>query len=251
MSAADPSPAQTQLADQTPPADSTAVTKKSGLIEEVSKGPGERKGRKELSKESKKRKAAPNTNDQIGKVAKVTSTGDAPSGQRRKPRIKTAIWEKLQNLKFKNGNLSGSTSSPARFQSQILELDKHAIIVDAKSVRHLKCGKTLIMKYPYNARNFETHVRNCQGPPKSSKLPGGGMMPINSFFKLAGPSSSTTTQAQVSTQHNLPCPGLCAKKYPKIEGYLDRTGAFGGGASSVTNIAFELYGKRYSQLSET
>jgi len=231
------------------------VKKRSDVNIEEAKG--ETKGKKELSNESKKRKApaAPlNTNDQIGKVAKVTSTGDAPSGQRcSKPHRKTSIWEKLQNLKYKNGDISGSTSSSAWFQSQILKLDKYAVIVDAKSVRHLKCGKTLIMKYPYNARNFETHVRNCQGPPKSSKLPGGGMMPINSFFKTAV-RSSLMTKAQPKLpepKQDLPCPGLCTQRYSKIEGYLERTGAFGGAAPSVTNIAFELYGKPYNQLSET
>ena len=110
---------------------------------------------------SKKRPASdmPNKHVQIRKVAKIIATGDVSSGQRRKPRVKTAIWERLQNLKYERGEAE-SASSAARFRSQILELDKYAVIEDSKSVRHFKCGKTFTMKYPFNTRNFETHIAN-------------------------------------------------------------------------------------------
>lgn len=203
---------------------------------------------KQLSlKLGSRKRPAPNKDVQIWKVAKI-ATGDVSSGQRRKPRMKTAIWERLQNLKYEGGEATGTASSAARFQSQILKLDKYAVIEDPKSVRHFKCGKTLTMKYPFNPRNFETHIAICQGPPKSSKLPGGGMMQINSFFKPAAklPLVGTDTQAP---RINVACPGLDAQKYTEVESYLDRTGALGGGASSVTKISFELYGKKYIQLS--
>jgi len=73
------------------------------------------------------------------------------------------------------------------------------------------------------------------------------MMPINSFFRRADPTDSTPSSK--TPRSSLPCPGLDEKDHPRVLQYLDRTGAFGGGASSVTKIAFELYGKPYGKLS--
>ena len=47
-----------------------------------------------------------------------------------------------------------------------------------------------------------------------------------------------------------PCPGLDETVYSKVAAYLDRTSACGGGASSLTVIADEMYGKGYAQLSD-
>lgn len=47
-----------------------------------------------------------------------------------------------------------------------------------------------------------------------------------------------------------PCPGLDETVYSKVAAYLDRTSACGGGASSLTVIADEMYGKWYAQLSD-
>jgi hypothetical protein len=40
-----------------------------------------------------------------------------------------------------------------------------------------------------------------------------------------------------------PCPGLDEITYPQVAHYLDRTGAIGGGGSSVTIIAHGHFGK--------
>ena len=108
----------------------------------------------------------------------------------------------------------------------------------------------LQMKYPYNMRNFETHILNCSGPPKSAKLPAGGMHTIQSFFQKQNQIPKTATSTSTRKTHP-PCPGLSEEISTKIKAYLDRTGAHGGGASSVTVIASELYGKKFRRLSKS
>jgi hypothetical protein len=97
------------------------------------------------------------------------------------------------------------------------------------------------MKYPFNTKNFETHISNCKGTPKSAKLPGGGMKRINAYFH-------TTSSRSLLAALALPCPGLDASMYSIVRVYLDQTGAGGGGAPSVTKISLKLYGKHYGQL---
>lgn len=152
---------------------------------------------------------------------------------------KSAIWERCQNERFVRGQIEADPHSAGKFEDKIRRLDKNAHIFDSKSVRHVKCGKTFIMKYPYGVGNFRTHVLRCRGPPKSAKLPGGGMQLITTFFK--GTSAGNAKG---------PCPGLTEKEYPDVAMYLARTGAHGGGAPSVTVVAQELYGKKYRKLSK-
>ena len=138
------------------------------------------------------------------------------------------------------------------FQAKVLALDKYAEIVNVKTVRHLKCGKELAMRHSYDTQNFKSHVRNCKGPPKTAKLPGGGMRSITNWFQPTtnqraakfSPSQLNPTFAQC----NEPCPGLDENQYKQIAHYLDRTGAYGGGASSVNKLAQELYGKKFRLL---
>lgn len=98
------------------------------------------------------------------------------------------------------------------------------------------------MKAPFDIGNFRSHVLKCAGPPKSAKLSGAGMLPFDAYFK-------NNTSHEVA-QPKEPCPGLDETVYPEIAAYLNRTGARGGGASSVTVIAEEMYGKQYVQLSD-
>lgn len=161
---------------------------------------------------------------------------------------RSAIWERLQNKTIKPPAEKGEQRFED-FKLKILGLDNYAEIQDAKNVRHLKCGKTLVMKYNYSTNNFKTHVAHCTGPPKSAKLPGGGMQSLSIAFQkqtrsVALPSSGSKTRA-----HTLPCPGLEGASNPKVLGYLNRTGAQGGGAPSVSVLSQQLYGKRFVKLS--
>lgn len=221
---------------------------KNGSMEETIRRRDEKAGNSDETANSKKRAlpCEPNNNRQIRpcKVRKTTNVLSATSstylGESR-----SATWERCQNEKFLRGQIEADPHGERNFKAKIRLLDKNAHFFDSKKVRHLKCGKTIVMKYPYSVQNFKTHVLRCRGPSKSAKLPGGGMQLIHVFFK--GTSTATTGDTK---NPKVPCPGLTDRDYPSIAAYLTRTGAHGGGAPSVTTIAHELYGKKYQKLSE-
>lgn len=164
---------------------------------------------------------------------------------------------KLARLQTDDPNIVLKVDTSERyltFKTKILVLDKYAEIMDAKTVRHLKCGKELAMKYRFNTQNFKTHVRTCKGPPKTAKLPGGGMRSITNWFQptaqqRASKPSPIPSKPAVAQQVE-PCPGLDEQHYKQVAYYLDRTGAYGGGASSVNKLSQELYGKKFRLLSQ-
>lgn len=203
-------------------------------------------GKANLDVNEKKRPLTPESNKDEQPKSKVGKLVHLPQASyRHRGRLgqsKSTIWARLQNEKFQRGKLNAADSSLARFATKILALDRNAVIVDSKTVRHIKCGKHLTMKAPFDIGNFRTHVQKCAGPPKSAKLSGAGMLPFDAYFK------NNTRLA--SAQPKEPCPGLDETVYPEIAAYLNRTGAHGGGASSVTVIAEEMYGKHFVQLSD-
>jgi hypothetical protein len=183
-----------------------------------------------------------------GQVATEADEDGSRVGKRSKSRgqSKSTVWERLQNHRHTFGTLRANNHKLATFRAKIARLDPHSEVIHGKLVRHFKCGKMHQMKYAYNVQNFETHITTCSGPSKNSKLPAGGMLSIHSYFQ--NPRTSETPSSSIV---HMPCLGLSEADTPKIQGYLQQTGAHGSGASSVTVIALELYGKKYKRLSES
>ena len=195
-------------------------------------------GKANLGVNEKKRPLTPESNKDEQPKSKVGKLVHLPLNQASYHRghlgqSKSTIWAHLQNEKYERGKLNAADSFLARFTTKILALDRYAVIVDSKTVRHIKCGKHLTMKAPFDIGNFRSHVLKCAGPPKSAKLSGAGMLPFDAYFK-------NNTSHEVA-QPKEPCPGLDETVYPEIAAYLNRTGARGGGASSVTVIAEEMW----------
>lgn len=178
---------------------------------------------------------------------------EAMSFRRKLPIVKSTLWSRIQNRRFLLGDFVQSSERDTKFRNKILELDSNATILDPKTVRHFKCGGELKMKEPYNTGNFKTHIKNCKGTPKSHKLPAGGMKTIDSFFAKAGlgPVTSISNVSKPSDKLKLPCPGLGEASFSQIRDYLERTGANGGGAPSVSFLATDLFGKKYRYLSKS
>lgn len=182
------------------------------------------------------------------KVGKTKPGSAASVPHQMHGKSKSTIWARVRNEKHAEGAFASSLESLKDFERKIFALDANAHIIDIKTVRHIKCGKALSMKCPYNTGNFKTHVKNCTGPPKSLKgLSGAGMKPINTLFQSSATSKSILP---IPSRTVDPCPGLDGATYPSVFHYLDRSGALGGGANSVTVIAQDLYGKRYRKLSK-
>ena len=189
----------------------------------------------------KKRPLTLELNDEQAKakVGKLTST----SSSRCRGQSKSAIWARRRNEEYQRGKLKDTGKVfMDRFKVKISQLDQYAVIVDSKTVRHITCGKRLIMKAPFDIGHFKTHVQKCSGPPKSKKLSGARMLPLTGMFK------KNTSLKPMHPEE--PCPGLDGTVYSKVATYLDRTSARGGGASSLMVIADEMYGKGYAQLSD-
>ena len=202
----------------------------------------------------KKRVAAPSGDmagaRKVGKSEKETVAGSSlrKLGKLKEIRGQSTIHARLQNLKYESGEFQAKTTSDNAFKAKVYEIDPAGRVIDPKTVRHSKCGKDLKMQTPYNISNFKQHIKKCEGPPKSSKTPGGGMMTIDMIFK-----KQLDTQPFVGSSYTkkitLPCPGLRKGDKMGIEGYLERTGAGGGGSPSITSIAKDLYGKAHWRLS--
>jgi len=167
----------------------------------------------------------------------------------REARRRSTLYAHLQNQRYESGEFQAKSANVDAFKIKVMKLYTEAIVIDPKTVRHSKCGKPLKMQTPYHLANFKSHVAKCKGPPKSSKMPGGGMMHIDQIL------DQQQTQQRLNTTscaRNLPvpCPGLHQSDNGKIEGYLDRTSAHSGRGSSVSAIAQDLYGKQFSNLSQ-
>ena len=199
---------------------------------------------------------------------------------------KSATWERKQREIHTKDTLNIDNKKLQEFKNKIRKLDEHAEVMDGETVRHVKCGKSLSMKYAYSVGNFKTHLKTCKGPPKCSKLSGGGMKtltsmlhpnasarPTTAHLKNDGdpstssrPSGSGTKTIMSMLQQNRgvvanskkddvqlfnnslpptskPCPGLGKTNNAKIEVYLERSGAQGGGSNSVTVTTKLLFGK--------
>lgn len=191
-------------------------------------------------------------------LSSASAATNLPGGKKTKSKTdgtsRAAIWERLQNARFRDGQLDENPTRLLTFREKIAELDKGAKVVDVKHILHSKCGKVLAIKYPYSVRNFETHLSDCKGPPKSNKYSTGtgNNQQITNFFgsKTSLGLGLVPARTSSSTSSSLPCPGIDEALNSMVAGYLDRTGGLGGGASSVTSIAWDLYGKRYRQLSD-
>ena len=193
----------------------------------------------EVAVGSKKRQRSEEAG-QNRKVSKLGPTEDASA--HRRGQSKSSIWARLRREKYHNGDFEDKTTRMENFRQKILQIDAQAYVQDSSNVRHFLCGETRKMKYPFNIQYFQKHVSTCKGSRKSG-LKGGGMNRLDTYFSRGSGSSTLTTA------NSVPCPGIEASKYPDVAVYLDRTGAGGGGASSVTKIALELYGKCYARLS--
>lgn len=162
----------------------------------------------------------------------------------------STLWSRIQNKMFSMGELPENAVRDAKFAAKIKSLDRNSTIINAKTVCHVKCGKELKMKEPYHTTYFKTHVELCKGRPKSHKQSSAGMNLISSFFQSSSGPHNTAVGIKTKSMP-APCPGLSREVYSQVDLYLERTGARGGGASSVSVLAQDLFGKRYGKLSVT
>ncbi|KAK6980928.1 hypothetical protein R3P38DRAFT_3376544 [Favolaschia claudopus] len=197
--------------------------------------------------------------------ASASSAASVPTEKKpkkaKKPRAPTppnvglsraATWARETNEKIKNGTFVPDPTSDAEWREKILDIDPSAEFLGPRSVRHSTCANPVTLKTAYDTTRFKEHIkRNC---PRMKK--GAGMSTLKTIFNLkASSSSQPTSRASRSVPNpdepDKPCPGITEADIPRVEKYLRRTGASGGGSRSVFKIAQEKFKKAFSSLGKT
>jgi hypothetical protein len=131
---------------------------------------------------------------------------------------------------------------------EIKKIDPDAEVNDktAKDVRHSTCGRWYKVKEPYDTYRFRKHVNGeCFLLPRSAAA---GVPTISQWqqkfnIDVHNPNNPNPLQRQI------PCPGITEHDDHRVTTYLERTGATGGGARSITVLAKERFNKLFSRLS--
>ncbi|KAJ7170331.1 hypothetical protein C8R43DRAFT_944846 [Mycena crocata] len=134
----------------------------------------------------------------------------------------------------------------ADFETRIRGFDEHAEFEadNPRSVRHSQCGKSYLVKDPYDSTRFGAHVAECKkkraAAPAESKSAsknkkkstfGAGMSTIKSLFNNSTSIPKKTTQSKPPKVFaDEPCPGITEDDIPNVQRYLQRSGAMGGGS---------------------
>jgi hypothetical protein len=150
--------------------------------------------------------------------------------------------------KVQNGEFKPNLIKLEKWVTEIKSIDKNAEVnrKTAKDIRHSKCGRWYKAKEPYDTYRFRKHVNDeCASLPKSAAA---GIPTISQWrqkfdIDVHNPNSPKAPRCQ-------PCPGITERDDHRVPIYLERTGATGGGARSITIIAKERFGKIFSLLSK-
>lgn len=140
------------------------------------------------------------------------------------------------NKQVAEGTFITDSARLLKFKQKIRLIDPSATFMvngNVKLVTHSLCGRAVTMKEPYNTAHFSRHINVC-------KTSGHGI----SRFLIQKKQITAPLQS-------LPCPGLSGSQHKRIPIYLRRSSATGGGATSRTIIAQELYdGSQYRELTK-
>ncbi|KAJ3911654.1 hypothetical protein F5877DRAFT_55051 [Lentinula edodes] len=178
----------------------------------------------------------------------ATFNGPGVSKSAKWARKQNNIYESLKKNKDYDPANAKHRSSMRKLLIKVKRLDPHAEVVNPKTIRHSKCGKTHKLDAPFKLSNFRKHVqKHCNGKGNHA---GAGCKTISNFFKPIPAKESAVVQLNTSTADksskipNLPCAGLSEEDHPGIALLLDRTGALGGGAPSVTVLTRRLFQRK-------
>ncbi|KLO09998.1 hypothetical protein SCHPADRAFT_819503 [Schizopora paradoxa] len=203
------------------------------------------------------------TDDGLPKKAK-TPSGEGSSRS-------AALTRKLRAAQ-KDGTFVIDEKRAAPWRMKILKIDTKVEFIEGSvsEVRHVRCGRSQKLKSPYDTTRFRKHVQICPGAGQSSGTTkstskkavaksiakGAGCFSLTTLFQNV-PTSGGAVKAVKSLRKPLggsepvefPCPGITSTTDKRIDQYVTRTGALGGGARSVTRISLERYNTNFGALS--
>ncbi|KAJ6587364.1 hypothetical protein B0H10DRAFT_2234035 [Mycena sp. CBHHK59/15] len=149
---------------------------------------------------------------------------------------KSSLASKSNLDAYKSGALNPTTADPAKLArwKKKLEADDPKVEyhpTDLLKAKHSVCGEYVTMGLPYKASKWNTHLSKICPVlhPEKRKNKGKGRQGLASVPSLLSW-------------------GLTAADSAYLPGYLQRTGAVGGGGRSLTAIAKEKFGKMFAKL---
>ncbi|TDL15221.1 hypothetical protein BD410DRAFT_809111 [Rickenella mellea] len=165
---------------------------------------------------------------------------------------KSAVASQKMKKAKADGTFKPNETRIETYKRTVFELDADAEFArgNLMSIRHSKCGMFFTTKDGFSVGRFAEHVKACKAKGKALSLFqfatrgwGGNVKTEPNVTKpnKGGPTSD-------SDPETTDCHGITPQIEPLVEQYLNRTGAPGGGATSITKIALTKYKKLYSKL---
>lgn len=129
----------------------------------------------------------------------------------------------------------------SQFDKKLSELDPYAKRhpQDLLLICHARCGKWIKIRAPSNIGWFKDHVGKCKGQAS------GGIRTLDSM------KDTWFSKAKTTPSTRLPCPGLSSESDSRIEAYLSRSSASGGGGPAYAVIVNEYFGSDKDYLNLT
>ncbi|KAJ7039794.1 hypothetical protein C8F04DRAFT_949367, partial [Mycena alexandri] len=159
---------------------------------------------------------------------------------------------------YKSGTLTPQTADQKKLDRWKAKLVKDDVKVefhptDVLEAKHSVCGEYVRMDLPYQAAKWNLHMNKLcpvlhQGKRKDGGKGRQSLKGVPSLFGWIKPLGTAAPHKPRRSQATEPCPGLTAADSAHLPGYLQRTGAPGGGGRSVTVIAKEKFGKLFRRL---
>ena len=156
---------------------------------------------------------------------------------------------------LKNGTFKVNQAKLARWKEKVLNDDPAAKFDPSNLhlVRHSICGRDILVKEMYDATRWRKHIEDCV-PTKRRKIdPTAGMPTLPDMASKFGwkmTKIEKPTKEPAPKIQPLACPGLTEVDNRLVPIYIQRTGAKGGGSQSVTVIAKDRFGKKFSKLNQ-
>ncbi|KAF5331103.1 hypothetical protein D9619_006031 [Psilocybe cf. subviscida] len=190
---------------------------------------------------------------------------ETPSNTTKKP-ARSGDRKKRLNQEVDAGTFVWQPDQLATYKEKLSSLDAHYFIDEsdakaARTVRHSTCNSDVVMSTVYDITRFKEHLKNCKSKIEKAKAKGKDDPARNTrslihMFALK-PTPMSTSMVRTGAKalipvegSKAPCPGLSAKKDPRIEYYLEHAQVQSAGGRSEIKIAQEMFSSSYSSLSD-
>jgi len=168
---------------------------------------------------------------------------------------RSATHSRKQRAQIFDGKFKVNMLQYENWQEKVLKKDPHAKFDenDCRRAWHSVCGKFYTMKEPYDFTRFKDHVDECSNKKttrvgRAQTLLGMGWATVVRKEEVVPNADEDDDELEEDKCPKVPCPGLTEVNDPRIQQYLKRTGATGGGGRSLAIIAKEKFKKMFSKL---